>query len=1027
MALIGLALLCFMPVIVDASSPSAPFLSWDGRMIPANEYGNPSGVVTSTDEWEEFLALSREAVEIKTDPRVWKIIYCLAGSADMLRLDGKGMLHPEKATMTTEQRDFCLDAFSLFEDMVIAYTRGAVRIESTRRDVKGPWHGMYEGAAFFHPHDYPDLGDGLDLSECDGVIGHFYAGPVRTLYPWWTGEGSGWCLGVGESSITYDPSREGRGQISTLAKDTLRAWLSQAGRCQEALGLFGMPVMDSVGRYAPNPSLYLMRWIIPPSEWRTMSTHGAGVRVPNRPVSPDEGFIQEWLFCGPCFAPERYALGRDFFSTKDLTPTEGDISSGHEWRLYISNGPEVTLRKAFPVERKDAVIFAHAYVFSESDTEAKLWMGGSSPFTVSLNDETGVRVWDGSARDTVMRKINLKAGWNRLLVKILDQGDDDWWFTARITGADNLPSSETVFTALRPDEEFTADEEPAFADSEIERFSWEDVRDDPWGVLPVIDEQFLDKLLETDGVRILSDAADASLFIELPGGIAVESDLLKEPSATDYQLNNQLSFRRETMAYIRRRDGEGNPRDLILMRPDMVEPFLDLSRRAEGEGPRNSILGYVLRKGMLAVAVETVLPELPANEFAMLTPNDGLLSVDVLFSTPRIIRGEGASVEFRIRNVGDKIIDVGTLELSGLPGGKTVEIGKIYNFVPTEEKTFKHDLDTMDLAPGIHELAMALSYEIGETSFSLGKPLPVDVRNPVEVKLERKGSSLITRHEIEIELRVTNRSGIRERGKVELDLPSGWKAKPSSMSFDLRSLGQSETVRIRLRISDDVQDGDAVITANSELKKRKSIEPSSELRLRTSFSKYLVRSRFDGAIEGGFAMTEGLYKVGLSRDDPAMGASCLVVDNGGGSKYGHVWMFDQAQLMSGTSKQTGDYSFRTSDYPMLDFMLSCGDREQNLGILISLDTGETCGIVVNGEWDKLMSPGRMIGRADFTADGKWRRVAVNMEEILDDYFGNVPHHVSEIKFGDVRQLDHGWWTGTDNTEFFLDEFSIRKR
>ncbi len=68
-----------------------------------------------------------------------------------------------------------------------------------------------------------------------------------------------------------------------------------------------------------------------------------------------------------------------------------------------------------------------------------------------------------------------------------------------------------------------------------------------------------------------------------------------------------------------------------------------------------------------------------------------------------------------------------------------------------------------------------------------------------------------------------------------------------------------------------------------------------------------------------------------------------------------------------------------------------------------------------------------MGRADFAPDGRWRHVVIDLDRMLDEYLGDVPHRVMGIKFGDTRDVDFGWWSDADRQEHDIDEFSIRRR
>ena len=987
----------------------------------------------SLDRWEEFLKLEEIAERSQLEPNVWKVIYCLSDSTEMLRADSDGALHIERITMSERQRDFCVKAFEQFKRCAFAYSGGNIRIESLRRDLEGPFRGEYSGTTFFWPEDFIDLGEGISIREYDSVIGHFYPELVRTPHASGTTDSERWCRGLGHSSVMLDPSSETGGQTSVMAQNTLREWLNQIASSQKDLGYYGMPDVSSLGSYARNPNCYYMRYIVTPQQWRTLSMRGKDLRAQNRPKSSDEGFIREWLVCGPFFAEERTILDTAFFDEESITPSEGEITKNKEWRLLLSENPEVPLRDFSPLSRRDAVVFAHAYVFSPHDIEARLWMGGPEPFSVRLNGKEGIRIWEGSAKDTVVRDVTLKAGWNRLLVKKLDQDSgDDWWFTARFTGPDNSPLASVKYSAVKPNDGIVEDGADGFIPVEIKHHSWDEVKNDVWGRLPVLSEEHLDEIVGGEGVKIQAGKDNDYLFINVSELRNVTSQMISAPDVKDSLLNNELNFPRETAALVSYTAKDGSPHDLLFLRIDMVEPFLDMILVPPGGkrlDPHNRILGYILRDRKPAIVIDTFLGQSRLNEFDILVSRNEDVSIGTRFSRDRIIRGEDIRLTVYVRNIGKNIIDIGTLELTGFPDGKTVKLGSIYNFVPGEKHLFAFDLPTEKLERGQLMLKAVMAYGIAGKTRTITKPVPLDVRDTVGVTAMPEHSALQTQREFDVLVELRNNSAKRERGTVRLELPRKWKSRPSSHGFDLKKTGDSKTVRFTVHMREHDPDGSYVIEAVAETKARKALRSTSELRLNAFSGTPLIAYSFDKGIERDFAITEGAYKVGISRDKPFAGLACLKIEDEGGSHYGHVWMFSKETLSPiGKTRDQVHYSYDTDDYPIIDFRLRSASTDSNLGIHVVLDDNKPgYGILINGKWDRELSLRPMIGRIDFVPDGKWRHIVIDLDSILDDYLGDVTHRVIGIKLGDTRELDFGRWTGTGKREHFIDEFSIRKR
>ena len=1010
----------------------APYLKWKEWIIPANQYGNPEGRYVSPNEWEELQKLTKMAEARALDARVWKALYCLAPSTDMVRVGGDGELHLESIAMTSRQRDFARKSFETFKRYAFAYSGGSVRIESTTRELDWPFSGEYGGACFFWPNAFPDLGEGIVAHEFDSLIGHFYPGPVRVPSAGGTSHDGGWAGDISQSSVILDPSGERGGGTGLMSKRTLREWLKQVASLQERLGYYGMPDVSSLERYISNPECYYLMHIGTPALWRELGARHNTSSSSGRPRVQDEDYIREWLACGPFLADEETALGRTFFDEKNIAPAEGEISAGNEWRLLKSEVPEVGLRGLFPVSRKDSLAAAHTYVFSPGNTQAKLWMGSPGPFSVRLNGGNAMEIWRGSARDTVVRRVMLRSGWNRLLVKKLDQDSgDNWWFSVRVTGLDNSHLPGVKYSARKPEEGIAEPQDESFLPVEIRYHSWANVKDDTWGTLPVLSEVHLEEITGLEGIRSRSGEGKDYLFFDVPRSGDTESRVLAEPDEEDFQLNNELNFRRETMAVIRYTGGDGGPRDLLFIRIDMVEPFLELLSLPEGKEqlrPANRVLGYVLRDRKLAIVVDTLLPGLPQSEFDVLLAKTKHLSIEISWNRANIVRGEEAGLTIIVKNVGEDIVDIGTLELSGVPGVRAETLGKVYNMLPGERHILVFRVPVEELDAGLYMAKASMEYEVSGEVMTVTKPVPLHVLDPVGVTIRLPHSALITTQEFDITVMLQNDVGGRQRGSVALELPKRWKSRPSSYRFRFDNAGESKVFMFKVKIHKDAPDGPYEIGAVVKRKGRKAIGSSARLQLFKSFDKHLVRHSFDRAIEGGFAVTEGLYKVSLTSEQAFSGTACLKIQDDGGSRYGHVWMYRQELTRSGGKERATQYSYDTNDYPIIDFRLRSSAGDANLGIHVILDDGRSgYGIILSGEWDRERSSRPLVGRADFAPDGRWRHVVIDLDRMLDEYLGDVPHRVMGIKFGDTRDVDFGWWSDADRQEHYIDEFSIRRR
>ena len=258
-------LLCPLNAICRTGHPS--FIKWNDWVISVNEYGNLGSCYLAENEWENFVALEKPPQANLKEPAVYKVLYCISTSTEMTQVKPDGSIEIRRAQMTPAQIDFCRKSFELFKRMVFAYSGGKVKIESVERTLDFPFSGEYENMTVFNPSDYMDIGEGLNIDEFSSIIAHYYPGPVTVQYPSLTTNGSGWCKGLMQSSVVYDNSGEPGGEISLLARRTLREWCNQVSALLEKQGYRGLPNVVSLSKYTANPELYYLSYIISENLW----------------------------------------------------------------------------------------------------------------------------------------------------------------------------------------------------------------------------------------------------------------------------------------------------------------------------------------------------------------------------------------------------------------------------------------------------------------------------------------------------------------------------------------------------------------------------------------------------------------------------------------------------------------------------------------------------------------------------------------------------------------------------------------
>lgn len=169
--------------------------------------------------------------------------------------------------------------------------------------------------------------------------------------------------------------------------------------------------------------------------------------VPNGPtnINPKvdrEGFIRHWLTVGPftgtrsdtkCLPTEVEYLGDDALAI----PSFGTVVEGFPWRIFISDSAHVNFAPQYAVVDPPREVYSVAWVYSSVTRAATLGLGPDDGARAWLNGEMVLEVsgCQGVVVDKFTAEVTLNAGWNRLLLKIYDQGGG-WGTYARFLDED---------------------------------------------------------------------------------------------------------------------------------------------------------------------------------------------------------------------------------------------------------------------------------------------------------------------------------------------------------------------------------------------------------------------------------------------------------------------------------------------------------------------------------------------------------------------------------------------------------------
>jgi len=928
--------------------PVAASIPWREWTIRLNEWGNfaERRIIKNNikdEELDEIIALTKIADQNPHEANPWPTLFTLSPASDMVRLDADGTRYLESGSMNISDKRFAEESYANYMRAAYAYSRGNLKIAHMRKDPYEPFLGEYRGSTFYYPDSDLDLGSGVDPYKIGSLNAIWYPGPAN---PWSRGATAGtshWAYPCGMSSNQFAPGREGGGPFSDLGIVVLHEWLHQMVGSISMLGYVGLPSQYCVGNMTGASHLYYQHFIITPRMWRSLRP-GRMIRQapPNRPKNRHASYIKDWLLCGEFDGPDPEAITDEQRlprSEAHLLPDVGDDLMGKTWFKYepVSDPYRlnaqsydldmITLRRgsngAFPFARKDVYIYAATYVWSPKPQDATIWATGETPYQLYVNAEECLRSGIGTSIDNAWRDIHLRQGWNRILIQKMDQGGGALAFGVQITDRDRNHIPALKISAAKPeglDEAALLRVDPnelCVPPVTLKYYSWQgDVADDWWGVLPILDEQDFEAILGQKGVRIDGTRTDYMLFIDVSTIKGILSRVATKADPDDALLNNLLEKRHETTALIRYTHPEtGKPRDLLFVRIDMVEPFIELVKVADPRPLKDSLIGYILRGSKQAVVFETYLGEpMPANEVSLVGVRDEDIFLRAWPSVSRVVRGQPLTLNVEAtydkgRGEGVPELENVTLKLVEQVRAETADT-EIYRnershsapwLKPGMALTMDSQVKTEDLAAGVATFIASATYTKDGTTHTVTKPLPIPVFDPVDVILNIDGSSLLAHPTATATVVVHNNLDERARGTVRLALPEGWKASPAKQSFKLDQQDDETQLEFELTLPPDAANTSYVLRASADVGAARGITSEGVHQVQVALGDALIHEDFEHTIPSDFGYSrKGAYKVNLGMREVDMtriiiehppaykGSSCLKVQDSGGSRAGFV-------------------------------------------------------------------------------------------------------------------------------------------
>ncbi|RKY63005.1 MAG: hypothetical protein DRP99_04960, partial [Candidatus Latescibacterota bacterium] len=123
-----------------------------------------------------------------------------------------------------------------------------------------------------------------------------------------------------------------------------------------------------------------------------------------------------WLLNGPY---EGNDLDVDYIDEHGISPEEGKVSGGKEWRRYESGEDYIDLSEVLGAE-PTVTAYAFTYIYVDSDLNAQIWTGADDGIKVWLNGEVVLEKERAGGKSLTRNKVpvHLRKGINRLLVKV---------------------------------------------------------------------------------------------------------------------------------------------------------------------------------------------------------------------------------------------------------------------------------------------------------------------------------------------------------------------------------------------------------------------------------------------------------------------------------------------------------------------------------------------------------------------------------------------------------------------------------
>jgi HEAT repeat protein len=505
---------------------------------------------------------------------------------------------------------------------------------------------------------------------------------------------------------------------------------------------------------------------------------------------------------------------------------------------------------------------------------------------------------------------------------------------------------------------------------------WDDVKDDPWAKLPYLTENDLGSRL---GGTFQVQASGSALLFSPQGGSA-QGPFVQAIDPNDSELNNELNFTTEAIARV-----QYGSRDLLFVKWDSA-PFV--LENLEGGSPE--VLGYLSKDSKLVVVCDVPHTNDTRSELNLLSLGTGAVK--------SAVSDRGAVASFRASGSSDVRFTVSTLS------GEAVQIQ-----------------DSGALAAPRDQNVLRLTTMLPDGSRS-ERPFVIRRAPPVSISLEPVGTRRISSESAQIAIIV--RSDYRPANlTLSLTLPSGWSASGLPEQIALAPY-QTQRIEAEIVVPNSSADGPYQIALSADIQGWNGDHPTARLTLMRDTREAIQNDDFESGIGNWGAPREdnGSWKVSAAPGGHT--GSCLQIADAGGTRWGRVNVFGLRDADGKLSSENLGYD--TASYPYLDFWLKT-TAKHNLSLCITLDAGKRAVVMLTGAYKEQWGQSVELRRAKFIPNGEWQHVVYDLNAALNAAFGNGPHYVVDIGFGDSRTFCSNQNRDGNQMVHFIDDFKIARR